>query len=67
VCGRPVLPDTRIVIVRAAARFITNLFIILLVQVANKMGSQKKFNFCGLSADGRKSTTRCTRITLGIR
>jgi hypothetical protein len=27
--------------------FIINLFIILLVQIANKMGSQKKLNFCG--------------------
>jgi hypothetical protein len=24
-----------------------NLFIILLVEIANKMGSQKKLNFCG--------------------
>jgi hypothetical protein len=35
-----------------------HLFIILLVQTANKMGSQKKLNFCG-----RKSTTRCICIT----
>jgi hypothetical protein len=57
VCGRPVLPDAPIVIVRAAAWFIINLFIILMVQIANKMGSQKKLKICGLSADGRKSTT----------
>jgi hypothetical protein len=49
VCGRPVLPDAPIVIVRAAAWFIINLFIILLVQIANKMGSQKNLNFCGPS------------------
>jgi hypothetical protein len=41
-CGRPVLPDAPIVIVCAAASFIINLFIILLVQIANKMESQKK-------------------------
>jgi hypothetical protein len=43
VCARPVLPDAPIVIVGAAAWFIINLFIILLVQIGNKMGSQKKF------------------------
>jgi hypothetical protein len=53
VCGRPVLPDAPIVIVRTAARFIINLFIILLVQIANEMRSQKKI--CCL-----KSTTQCT-------
>jgi hypothetical protein len=45
VCGRPVLPDAPIVIVRAAALFIIILLIILLVQIANKMGSQKKIKF----------------------
>jgi hypothetical protein len=45
-----------IVIVRAAAWFIINLFIILLVQFAKKIGSQKKFKFfVVVSADGRKS------------
>jgi hypothetical protein len=38
-----VLPDAPIVIVRAAAWFIINLFIILLVQIANKMGWQNNF------------------------
>jgi cbb3-type cytochrome oxidase subunit 3 len=36
------LPDAPIVIVCAAAWFIINLFIILLVQIANILGSQKK-------------------------
>jgi hypothetical protein len=43
VCGRPVLLDAPIVIVGAAAWFI-----ILLIQITNKMGSQKKnLHFCG--------------------
>jgi hypothetical protein len=41
----PVLPDAPMVIVRAAAWFI-----ILLVQIANKMGSQKKLIFMVISA-----------------
>jgi hypothetical protein len=53
--GRPVLPDAPIVIVHAAAWFIIHLFIILLVQIANKMGLQKKiYIFVVISADGRK-------------
>jgi hypothetical protein len=48
-----VLPDAPIVIVRASAWFIINLFISLLVQIANKMDSQKKI-FVALSAAGRK-------------
>jgi hypothetical protein len=60
VCGRPVLPDAPIVIVRATARFTINLFIILLVHIANKMGSQKKILiFVVVSCIGRKLTTRC--------
>jgi hypothetical protein len=39
---RPVLSDALIVIIRTAAWFINNLFIILLVHIANKIGSQKK-------------------------
>jgi hypothetical protein len=50
-----VLPDAPIVIVREAARFIINSFIILLVQIANKMGSKKFLIFVVISADGRKS------------
>jgi hypothetical protein len=48
-CGRPVLPDAPIVIVHAAAWFNINLFIILLVQIANKMGSQKEIIFVVVS------------------
>jgi hypothetical protein len=61
VCERPVLPDAPIVIVHAAAWFIINLFIILLVQIANKMGSQKEkenLNFCGRKRGRSKSTAR---------
>jgi hypothetical protein len=55
VFGGPVLPDAPIVIVHAAAWFDINLFIILLVQCANKMGSQQQQKFLNCSdriADG---------------
>jgi hypothetical protein len=50
VCGGPVLPDAPIVIVRAAAWFIINLFIYLLFywyRLQIKWDHKKNLNFCG--------------------
>jgi hypothetical protein len=58
-----VLPDAPIVIVRAAARFIINLLIYLLFywyRLQIKWDNKKKILiFVVISADGRKSTSRC--------
>jgi hypothetical protein len=54
--------DAPIVIVRAAAQFIINLFIYLLFcwyRLQIKWDHKKNLIFVVVSADGRKSTTRC--------